>query len=146
MKENLGLYVEKLNLKNIKLTEIFGYVSTKDFSVDEDEIQHIENYLNKRDNLYKSLLELDRQIKQIHISEEEKSTEEYISSKIIEQKNDELIKSILDLDEKHKIILQKIMNIVKKNIKSIKNLEKANENYFNVYVNSLGGNYFDSKR
>lgn len=143
MDEKLNLYIDKLKIKNNKLNEIFKYVSSKNFKISEDEVQHIENYLNKREKLYNELMILEKELKSMRMSDEQKSDHNVI---LIVNKNDELIKSILQHDEKNKKKLEQISNILRGNIKSIKNTGKASNRYFGIYNAYSEGNYFDSKR
>lgn len=143
MNEKLNLYIKHLKNKNDILNEIFQYVSSKDFKVSEDEIQHIENYFNKREKLYNELKIIENNLKNMKMSDLEKNDKNVI--KIVNE-NDKLIKAILDIDKKTKIKLDNILSILKGNIKSIKSVEKASKNYFGVYNSFSGGNYFDSQR
>lgn len=143
MSEKLNLYIKRLKNKNDILNEVFEYVSSKDFKISEDEIQHIENYLKKREKIYTELLNLEKELKNMNMSEQEKNNSDVID---IVKENDKLIKLILNLDEKNKTKLEKIANNLKGNIKSIKNIEKANNNYFGIYNSYSEGTYFDSKR
>lgn len=143
MNEKLNLYIKHLKNKNDILNEIFQYVSSKDFKISEDEIQHIENYFNKREKLYNELKIIENNLKNMKMSDLEKNDKNVI--KIVNE-NDKLIKAILDIDQKTKIKLDNILSGLKGNIKSIKSVEKASKNYFGVYNSFSGGNYFDSQR
>ena len=143
MNENLNLYIKHLKNKNDILNEIFQYVYSKDFKISEDEIQHIENYFNKREKLYNELKIIENNLKNMKMSDSEKNDKNVI--KIVNE-NDKLIKAILDIDQKTKIKLDNILSVLKGNIKSIKSVEKASKNYFGVYNSFSGGNYFDSQR
>lgn len=143
MNEKLNLYIKHLKNKNDILNEIFQYVYSKDFKISEDEIQHIENYFNKREKLYNELKIIENNLKNMKMSDSEKNDKNVI--KIVNE-NDKLIKAILDIDQKTKIKLDNILSVLKGNIKSIKRVEKASKNYFGVYNSFSGGNYFDSQR
>lgn len=143
MNEKLNLYIKHLKNKNDILNEIFQYVYSKDFKISEDEIQHIENYFNKREKLYNELKIIENNLKNMKMSDSEKNDKNVI--KIVNE-NDKLIKAILDIDQKTKIKLDNILSVLKGNIKSIKSVEKASKNYFGVYNSFSGGNYFDSQR
>lgn len=142
MNENLKLYIEKLKIKNLKLNEFFNYVSTKNFKISEDEIEHIKSYLQKRENILQEILEIEEYCKSLNLKENDKNNENIL--KIVEN-NDILIKKILDYDDKNKIKISKISNLLKTNIKSIKNTEKANQNYYSSVKIFSEGNYFDTK-
>lgn len=142
MNENLKLYIEKLKIKNLKLNEFFNYVSSKNFKISEDEIEHIKSYLQKRENLLQEILKIEEACKSLNLKENEKNNENILK---IVKNNDILIKKILDYDDKNKIKIAKISNLLKTNIKSIKNTEKANQNYYGSVKIFSEGNYFDTK-
>lgn len=135
-------YIEKLEEKQKKLQKIFEYISSKDFKISEDEMEHITNYFDKRDKLYDGLLSLETAIEKMKITDEMKKNDVVLK---ITKKNNLIIKNILSEDEKQQKTLNEIQNLLKKTIKSIKNTEKANKNYFGLYDNYSKGNWFDSQ-
>ena len=142
MENNNSLYIKKLKEKNDILTEICNYTASKDFQITEDEMQHIHNYLLKREEQISILTNIQQDIRKLNIPKDQKNNPEIIN---IVAKNDELIKKIVKCD---KINFQKfslINDLIKDNIKSIKNIGKANKSYYGMYDSQLLGSSFDSK-
>nr|WP_317358113.1 hypothetical protein [uncultured Tyzzerella sp.] len=142
MGNKLSLYIEKLNIKKNNLKEFLDYVSSKDFKISEEELQHIENYLQKRDSLLKDLKAIENDIKNINVTNEEKNNEIVLT---ICKENDNIISEILELDKKNEEKFSKISDMLKGNVKAVKNTSKVNKSYYGAYTNHMMGSYFDSK-
>ena len=137
----LDKYISLLNEKQKILNEIFNYTKNKIFKKSEDEVERIEYYLKKRQEMYDKLLYIENEIKSININNiNNKEVDDII------KKNDEIIKNILKLDEEKKEIIDAILNILKKQIKNTKNMSKANNGYLGIYKDTVGGSLFDSSR
>lgn len=138
---NIEECVSLLKQKQQVLNNIFKYTKSKTFKKSEDEVERIEYYLRRRQEMFDELLNLEKYIKNINVN----NTNNKEVSSIIKE-NNEIIKNILKLDEEKKEIINTIFNKVKKEIKSIKNISRTNNGYLGTYQNTLGGSLFDSSR
>ena len=57
-----------------------------------------------------------------------------------------IINKIIKLDKINKEIIEDISNLLKKEIKSVKELSKFNKSYLGTFENTVEGNLFDSSR
>lgn len=142
MENNNSLYIQKLKEKNNILTEICNYTTSKNFQITEDEMQHIHNYLLKREEQIFILSNIQKDIEKLNICKEQKHNTEIIN---IIAKNDELIQKIIKCDKINFQKFSRINDLIKDNIKSIKNIGKANKSYYSMYDSQLLGSSFDSK-
>lgn len=142
MQNNNSLYIQKLKEKNHLLIEICNYTVSKNFQITEDEMQHIHNYLLKREEQISLLSNIQKDIEKLNINKEQKNNPEIIN--IIAQ-NDELIKKIVKCDKINFQKFSRINDLIKDNIKSVKNIGKANKSYYGMYNSELLGSSFDSK-
>lgn len=142
MENNNSLYIQKLKEKNNLLTQICDYTASKNFQITEDEMQHIHNYLLKREEQIFLLSKIQEDIQKLNITKEQKNNPEIIN---IVAENDELIKKIIKCDKINFEKFSRINDLIKDNIKSIKNIGKANKSYYGMYDSQLLGSSFDSK-
>lgn len=138
--EDLILYKSILQDKNTKLQVILEYVSKKDFKITTDEIQHIENFSNKKNKLCKQILDIDESLKDLNIKELDEESLKIVSL------NNNIIKKILQVDKKNNMRIQQITDIVKSNMKQLKKGSKVSKTYNSVYENYYAGNYFDKTK
>ncbi len=138
---NIDEYINLLKQKQQILNNILEYTKSKTFKKSEDEVERIEYYLKRRQEMFDNLLKLENQIKNLNINN---TSNKEVNS--IVKENNEIIKNILKLDEEKKEIIDSILNIVKKEIKSIKNISRTNNGYLGTYQNTLDGSLFDSSR
>lgn len=138
---NIDAYLYLLNKKNDILNNIYEYTKSKVFKKSEEEVERIEYYLNNRQHMYDNLYIIQKDIKNLNINNS--NNKEVIE---IIKKNDELIKKIIKLDEEKKETMEFILNLLKKDIKSVKSMSKVNNSYLGTYQNTVGGSLFDSSR
>lgn len=142
MENKVSIYLNFLNKKNELLQGLLTYVSSKNFKISESEVEHIYNYLTKRDDILESLNLIDKDIRDLHLTDKEKNNSNVLN---LVQKNDILIKNILEEDKKNSKKFKEISSLIKNNIKNIKNVDKANRGYNSIYNTQLFGGNFDSK-
>lgn len=140
-------YLELLTEKNVILKDIFNYTKSKYFKVSEDEVDKIYCYIEDRDKLFSKLYDIEDKIK-IFIQNkdiENNNIEDKDIESIINE-NNLIINEIVKLDKTNKEIIEAISNLLKKEIKSVKELSKFNKSYLGTFENTVEGNLFDSSR
>lgn len=143
---NINVYKNSLIEKKKNLTEILEYTMSKNFEIEEDSVETISDYLNSRERMYLHILELEKKINLLKLDDFDENNTDYKDIFSINKENDKLIYKILELDEINKDKINSILKMLKENIKSIKQTDRANQTYFENYSSTLKGNLFDSTR
>lgn len=116
----------------------------------------VENLLTASKNLYSHLTNIptedkrDDYIEQINLllDVREQSIKELTSIELSTLKNHELYESLLKLDRGIGTELEKIMTVIKTDIKSLQQKKRRESSYTNPYAatQSIDGMYFDNKK
>lgn len=131
--------MECLKLKNNKLTELLEYCSSKKFKISTSELEHLENFLIKKQKICKEISKLDKSITKFASQKSEDEAE------VIQQNND-LIGKILAIDRSHLVLFNKIQELFKGDMKAAKQNIKTTNAYSGAYINSIdNGTYFDRR-
>ena len=65
---NIDEYINLLKQKQQILNNILEYTKSKTFKKSEDEVERIEYYLKRRQEMFDNLLKLENQIKNLNIN------------------------------------------------------------------------------
>lgn len=139
-------YINYLTKKNEKLCEILEYTKSKSFQPNEKEVEHIKLYLRKRERLFTELNKIIEDIKDFEAKNDLSSTISNSEINYINEKNNKIIKQIIELDNNNKVIFEEIFSLIKTNIKNTKETAKINQKYSGVYDSAFIGVNFDSSR
>ncbi|WP_250278532.1 hypothetical protein [[Clostridium] colinum] len=140
---NIDIYIELLKQKQEVLNNIYKYTQGKLFEVSEDEVDRIIYYLDNRQKMFDKLNSIQDDINKIKLQFNNINNMEVNN---IIKTNDLIIKEITKLDKEKNKIMESIFNLLKKEIKNLKNISKVNNSYLGIYENTIKGNLFDSSR
>ncbi len=141
LKNLIGLW----NQKESCLLSVLEMTKEIKFSAVEEDVERIYNFFQKRQKFFNQIEKLDESIKRIDISEL-KNNVLYRDVENIKENIKKIVCNIIELDEKNRVIMNKLMVHIKKNMRDLKVSEQIKQGYDSYYSSFSNQSSFDSRQ
>ncbi len=135
--------LELFRQKRDCLETILKMTRERKFDVVEEDVERFHNFFQKREVLFEKCRNLEEQIDEYIISDEDKKSFFYKDVEKTENEIKELVRQIIAIDEKNKVIMNKLLRLIKDNIRNLKVSKQVSRGYGEFFSGESYGR-FDS--
>lgn len=141
LKSLLRLWNQKKNC----LLNVFEMTKEIKFTVAEEDVERIYNFFQKRQQFFNQIEKLELSISKIDTAGLEKNVL-YRDVENVKSDIKKIVRGIIELDEKNRVIMNKLMAYIKKNMRDLKVSEQIKQGYDGYYSSFSNQSSFDSRQ
>ncbi|MBO5100273.1 MAG: hypothetical protein J6B63_03085 [Treponema sp.] len=142
--EEQKIFLQLLNQKKNCLEKILEMTKERKFSVVEEDVERFYNFFQKREKLFEKCSNIQNKISFYNIDDEDKNSFFYTEVQKTKEETREVIAQIIDIDQKNRLIMNKLLQLVKNNLKNLKVSKQVRQGYGEFFPAETYGT-FDSK-
>lgn len=138
-------FLKLLQQKKECLQKVLDMTKERKFDVVEEDVERFYNFFQKRGVLFEKCKSLDEKIAKYDILDEDRNSLFYKEVEKINLDIKDISKQIIAIDDKNKIVMKKLMELIKSNLRNLQRSKQVRKGYGDFpYVDSYGE--FDSKK